>query len=277
MRGLEHPGNVRWTHPFLPPLEPLDDVSARQVFIDIADEPLDEEEETQVGELLAVTDNLPLAINLLANTAVSEGYGSTLARYRDETTGILSHGYDKTSNLNKSIMLSLCGRRFREAPNAITLLAVVSLLPDGVSDAELGEWGHHIPYILKCKSTLIRTSLAFVGPDRRLRVLAPIREYMHRFHPPALSVVQPLTKYFGQVLSVWDAHHELASTDLVKNITANLANIRSIVQDMIQNATDGNRMCNIAPGPFSIENLRLPIGSVHQASRYYRADRGSGS
>jgi hypothetical protein len=61
---------------------------------------------------------------------------------------------------------------------------------------------------------------------------------MHRFHPPALSVVQPLTKYFGQVLSVWDAHHELASTDLVKNITANLANIRSIVQDMIQNATD---------------------------------------
>jgi hypothetical protein len=104
MQGLEHPGNVRWTHPFLPPLEPLDDVSARQVFIDIADEPVDEEEETQVGELLAVTDNLPLAINLLANTAVSEGYGSTLARYRDETTGILSHGYDKTSNLSKSIM-----------------------------------------------------------------------------------------------------------------------------------------------------------------------------
>ncbi|KAF7358086.1 NB-ARC domain-containing protein [Mycena venus] len=229
MRGLERPGNVRWTQPFLPPLQPLDDAATRQIFIDIADEPVDENEEAQMMELLALTDNLPLAINLLANTASFEGYTSTLERYRRETTEVLSNGYHKSSNLNKSIMLSLCSRRFQAVPHASILLALMSLLPDGLSDAELVECDKHIPNIMKCKSTLLRTSMAFVGPDRRLRVLAPIREYMQQFHPLDRSVTKPLMIYLGGLLRTWNTSRELASAELIKTITANLANIRSLV------------------------------------------------
>ncbi|KAJ7822000.1 P-loop containing nucleoside triphosphate hydrolase protein, partial [Mycena olivaceomarginata] len=229
MRGLERPGNVRWTQPFLPPLQPLDDAATRQIFIDIADEPVDENEEAQMRELLALTDNLPLAINLLANTASFEGYTSTLERYRRETTGVLSNGYHKSSNLNKSIMLSLCSRRFQAIPHASILLALMSLLPDGLSDAELVECDKHIPNIMKCKSTLLRTSMAFVAPDRRLRVLAPIREYMQQFHPLDRSVTKPLMIYLGRLLRTWNTSRELASAELIKTITANLANIRSLV------------------------------------------------
>ncbi|KAJ7819866.1 P-loop containing nucleoside triphosphate hydrolase protein, partial [Mycena leptocephala] len=202
MRGLERPGNVQWTRPFLPPLEPLDDVSARKVFLDIADEPADEDEEAQIAEILAMTDNLPLAINLLANTAAFEGCGSTLAQYRAKKTEILSHGHDKSSNLNKSITLSLYSRRFREVPDAATLLALMSLLPDGISDAEQEICAKHIPNILRCRSTLIRPSMAFVRPDRRLRVLAPIREYMQKLHPPAIGIVMPLTRYMYGLLGL---------------------------------------------------------------------------
>ncbi|KAJ7258620.1 hypothetical protein C8J57DRAFT_1234216 [Mycena rebaudengoi] len=230
MRGLERPGNVQWTRPFFPPLEPLDDVSARKVFLDIADEPVDKDEEAQMTEILRMTDNLPLAINLLANTAAFEGCGSTLARYRAETTEILSHGHDKNSNLNKSIMLSLCSRRFRAVPDAATLLALMSLLPDGISDAELGICAEHIPNILRCRSTLIRTSMAFVRPDHRLRVLAPIREYMQKLHPPSFGIVKPLTRYLGGLLGRWNAYRELGSVDLVDSINANLANIRSLME-----------------------------------------------
>ncbi|KAJ6586036.1 hypothetical protein B0H19DRAFT_1060208 [Mycena capillaripes] len=168
-----------------------------------ADKPLDEEEEAQMMELLALTDNLPLAINLLANAASFEGYGSTLKRYREETTGpTISSG-------------SSC--KYPPGSDA------------AVSDAELVECNKHIPSIMRCKSTLLRTSMAFVGPDRRLRVLAPIRKYMQQFHPPDRSVTKPLTTNLGGLLRTWNKSRELASTALIKTITANMANIRSLV------------------------------------------------
>jgi hypothetical protein len=260
MRGLERPGNVQWTRPFFAPLEPLDDMSARKVFLDIADEPVDEDEEAQMTEILRMTDNLPLAINLLANTAAFEGCGPTLARYRAETTEILSHGHDKSSNLNKSIMLSLCSRRFREVPNAAMLLALMSLLPDGISDAELGKCAEHIPNILRCRSTLIRTSMAFVRPDHRLRVLAPIREYMQKLHPPSSGIVKPLTRYLCGLLGRWNAYSELGSVDLVDSINANLANIRSLMEYGIRETKD--EMTAIGYGILDLDAFLYDIHGV---------------
>ncbi|KAJ7727875.1 hypothetical protein B0H14DRAFT_3169421 [Mycena olivaceomarginata] len=37
MRGSERPAKVRWTHPFLLPLQPLSDEAAEQTFMDITD------------------------------------------------------------------------------------------------------------------------------------------------------------------------------------------------------------------------------------------------
>ncbi|KAJ6572325.1 hypothetical protein B0H19DRAFT_1065281 [Mycena capillaripes] len=61
MRGAERPAKVRWSRPFLPPLEPLDQDAAHKTFIDIAD---GTHEPTAVDKVLSLTDNMPLAISL---------------------------------------------------------------------------------------------------------------------------------------------------------------------------------------------------------------------
>ncbi|KAJ7723252.1 P-loop containing nucleoside triphosphate hydrolase protein [Mycena metata] len=70
MRGEERPEKVMWTRPFLPPLQPLAQSAAREMFFDITDEIYDLED---VDSVLSLTDNMPLAINLLAHLADSEG------------------------------------------------------------------------------------------------------------------------------------------------------------------------------------------------------------
>jgi Cdc6-like AAA superfamily ATPase len=104
MRGAERPGKVQWARPFLVPLQPLEQGAARQTFIDIADGRHDPEE---VDKVLSLTDNMPLAINLVAHLVDSEGCLSVLSRWETEKTTVISDGYDKRSNLDLSISLSL--------------------------------------------------------------------------------------------------------------------------------------------------------------------------
>ncbi|KAJ7434677.1 P-loop containing nucleoside triphosphate hydrolase protein, partial [Mycena latifolia] len=190
MRGAERPFKVHWTHPFLPPLKPLADHAARQTFIDITDNDHDKEEITQ---LLELTDNMPLAVTLLANLVDYEGCSSVLARWKTENTYMLSTGHDKSSNLNSSIAISLsCPRMTSGAKN---LLSLLSILPDGLSNVELLQSGLPVPDILTCKAVLLQTSLAYTD-SKRLKVLVPIREYMQHIHPPSPSLVRPLRKHF---------------------------------------------------------------------------------
>ncbi|KAJ7901486.1 hypothetical protein B0H13DRAFT_1717833 [Mycena leptocephala] len=104
MRGAERPDKVRWTRPFLLPLKPLDQDAARQTFLDIADSVHKPEE---VDKVLSLTDNMPLAINLLAHLVDSEGCSNVLSRWEVEKTSLISEGYDRRSNLELSI-LCLC-------------------------------------------------------------------------------------------------------------------------------------------------------------------------
>jgi hypothetical protein len=167
MRGAERPGKVQWNRPFLRPLAPLTAVAARQTFIDIADEVHDDSE---VAKLLDLTDNVPLAVQLVATIAANEGCEATLARWKSESTALLSDGFDKRSNSEVSIMLS--------SPHAENLLRLMSLLSDGIFDADSMQRQLPIPDIFKYKTKLVRTSLAYVDHTGRFRVLTAIREYI---------------------------------------------------------------------------------------------------
>jgi hypothetical protein len=134
MRGAERPAKVRWTHPFLVPLKPLEQHAARQTFLDIADDKHDPEE---VDKILPLTGHMPLAINLLAHLADSEGCSSVLLHWEDKKTSLISEGYDKGSNLDLSISISLSSPRLKTLPHAQDLLSLLSILPDGLSDVEL--------------------------------------------------------------------------------------------------------------------------------------------
>ncbi|KAJ7899805.1 hypothetical protein B0H13DRAFT_1459720, partial [Mycena leptocephala] len=194
MRGAERPGNMKWTRPFLPPLEPISSLAAHQTFIEIADKPT-VNEEAALAELIELTGSLPLAVVLMAQVASFEGYLGALARWKTENTALLSDGYDKRSNLEKSIITSLRSPRIQSNPHSLDLLSILSLLPDGITEEELISSKVPIPQISECRSVLLQTSLASVL-DGRLKALSPIREYVQGAHPPSASLVKPLRNHF---------------------------------------------------------------------------------
>ncbi|KAJ7444498.1 hypothetical protein FB451DRAFT_76175 [Mycena latifolia] len=223
MRGAERPAKVRWTRPLLPPLAPLSDAAARQTFLDITDGFHDSQE---VIQLLQLTDNMPLAVNLLAHLVDYEGCSSVLSRWRTEKTSLLSEGHNKMTNLDASISVSLSSARMTSG--AKELLTLLSIFPDGLSDAELLQSNLSIHNILTCKAVLLQTSLA-LSDNMRLKVLVPVREHMQRLHPPSLSLVRPLQKYFHALLDLFRTHVGVQVNGVINQINSNLGNLNDML------------------------------------------------
>ncbi|KAJ7734467.1 hypothetical protein B0H16DRAFT_1577897 [Mycena metata] len=230
MRGAERPGKVSWTRPCPSPLAPLSGEAALQTFMDIVDGP--DEDDRKVQELLDLTGNLPLAVSLIANIVAYEGCDATLTRWRTESTRLLSDGCDKTSSLEISITMSLSSPRMDV--EAQKLLSILSMLPDGLSDPDLVQSNLPIFNILRCKATLIRTSLAYTDHKRRLKVLVPIREYVYRIHPPSSEVKLTAREYFRTILELWDDSQQISSPNSIPQIPANLGNLRCLFSDAMQ-------------------------------------------
>ncbi|KAJ7690808.1 hypothetical protein B0H17DRAFT_1134079 [Mycena rosella] len=229
MRGAERPGRVKWTRPFLGPLQPLDDDAALNTFLDIADE---DHDRSRVRELLDLTGNLPLAVSLIANVVAHEGCEATLSRWQTESTRVLSDGYDDTSSLDISIVLSFTSVRM--TAEAQELLSILSLLPDGLSDAELTQSNLSIPNILSAKATLIRTSLAYASRNHRFQVLVPIREHVRSTHPPSSTLRLAMRQYFRDLLDLWKQFQVMPSPAAAAQLSANLGNINAILADGLQ-------------------------------------------
>ncbi|KAJ7212848.1 P-loop containing nucleoside triphosphate hydrolase protein, partial [Mycena rebaudengoi] len=210
LRGTEYPSKVKWTRPFLAPLKPLSNVAALQTFIEVADEGHDD---ASIKELLELTGNLPLAVSLIASVASSEGCAKALSRWKLESTRMLSDGYDQRSSLDISIMLSYTSSRM--TLGAQELLSILSMLPDGLADADLVQAKFPIPDILSCKATLIQTALAFVDQDQHLKVLVPIREHILSIHPPQNILKLKLREHFHQILDLWHKFRNLNITDIL--------------------------------------------------------------
>ncbi|KAJ7600181.1 P-loop containing nucleoside triphosphate hydrolase protein, partial [Mycena floridula] len=193
MRGAERPAQVQWTRPCLPPLGPINRNAARRTFVEISDA---DETDPQLEELLLLMDGLPLAVSLMASVAEAEGCATTLARWKSEGTALLSEGINKQNNLEKSIEVSLHSARFKSMPAAKELLSILSYLPDGVTSSEFSQI--HLPFIdfNHCRLMLRRTSLAYVTNDERLKLLAPIKEYIQKSYPPPLSTILSIRGYF---------------------------------------------------------------------------------
>ncbi|KAJ7912160.1 hypothetical protein B0H13DRAFT_2007882 [Mycena leptocephala] len=182
MRGAERPGKVKWTRPCPPPLKPLSDVPALQTFVDIAGESHDK---------------------------------IALSRWKTESTRLLSDGYDKTSSLEISIILSLSSSRMNS--EAQKLLSLLSMLPDGLSDADLVQSKLPISSILSSTQSLV-----------------PIREYVHNVYPSSPGIRLALRTYFHRTLDLWDQYKHPSPMSSVPQISANLGNLSSIFSDAIQ-------------------------------------------
>src|ERR1700761_356782 len=205
MQGSERPDKVSWSRPFLPPLQPLAQEAARKAFIDIADD--ETHDSDSIDKVLLLTDNMPLAIDLMAHLVDSEGCAAVLSRWETEKTSLVSDGYDRRSNLDMSIALSLSSPRVASVSGTKDLLSLLSMLPDGISDLELRKSHFPIHNILECKTTLLRTSLAYISSQKRLKVLVPVQEHMQRQHPAQPLIIEPLFQHYRELLELYKVHH----------------------------------------------------------------------
>ncbi|KAJ7351502.1 hypothetical protein DFH08DRAFT_776082 [Mycena albidolilacea] len=228
MRGMERPAKVLWTKPFLRALQPLDQEAAHLTFADIADSGHNVEE---VDQILSLTDNMPLAISLLAHLADTEGCSTVLSHWDKDKTCLISEGFDKRSNLDMSISLSLSSPRVKLLPHSQELLSLLSMLPDGLADIDFIQSKLPLENILKCKIALKSTALAYSDEHKRLKVLMPIREYLQQYQPPGDHLVRSLLKYFEEILEFYKEYSGTqSSSSMVPRIKSNYTNIQNVLQ-----------------------------------------------
>ncbi|KAK6977216.1 ATPase-AAA-core domain-containing protein [Favolaschia claudopus] len=227
MRGAERPNKVPWSRPFLQPLKPLSDEAVQQTFTDITDYAFNSKE---LAQLLHHTDNMPLAVNLLAHLVDYEGITSVVDRWETEKTSLLSVNTDPTSSLDVSISISLSSPRLVSSPDTQKLLSILCILPEGLSDAQLLQSNLPIPNVMECKATLLRTALAYYDEARRLKSLVPIREYVQQNHPPSLGLVAPLQNYVHSQICLFKKYEGTDTmSELHKVLTTNSGNIQSVL------------------------------------------------
>ncbi|KAJ6473449.1 hypothetical protein DFH09DRAFT_1293823 [Mycena vulgaris] len=206
--------------------------AARQTFIDIAD---DCHNSDDIDKVLLLTDNMPLAIDLIAHLAESEGCPNVLARWEEEKTSMISYGYDKWSNVDLSISISLLSPRITTVPHCQDLLSLLSMLPDGLSDIEVVQSKLPIKDILTCKAALLSTSLAYSDDHRRFKTLVPIREYMAKSYPLMDSLVQALLTYFHQLLELeYKYRGTVSASEMTLRITSNFSNIQGLLLNRLR-------------------------------------------
>ncbi|KAF7295983.1 AAA domain-containing protein [Mycena kentingensis (nom. inval.)] len=239
MRGQERPSKVKWSRPFLPPLSPLSADHALAAFIDIAD-PDDETSSEDISKLLAVTGNVPLAVNLMAAVASTGGCAAVLERWSAENVALLSEGEDKDNSLTASIRVSLSSPRLQSTPGALELLSILSLLPDGLVESDLQPGIIPIERPLAAKIALLRTALAYQEAGR-VKVLAPVREAIALLHPPRyLSLLRPLRVHWECLFRPWrDLNREL-KTD-IRRLFADMGNYKSVLQYGLTSLESENR------------------------------------
>ncbi|KAJ7146687.1 P-loop containing nucleoside triphosphate hydrolase protein [Mycena epipterygia] len=243
MRGAERPAKVHWTRPFLQPLKPLSDDAAHQTFVAIAE---DFHDSKDITKLLSFTDNLPLA--------------NVLARWETEKTSLLSDGHDRRSNLDISITISLLSPRL--SCGAKDLLSLLSILPDGLSDAELFQSKLAIHNLLECKSMLLGTSLAYEDDRKRLKSLVPIREHMQQFCPAPQPLVQQVEKYFHLLLDVSENHGgSQQAVGQLNQITLNLGNLHQVLLRGLQQ--DNTNLADTINCAISLNHFSRVAGYGH--------------
>ncbi|KZW00746.1 hypothetical protein EXIGLDRAFT_830624 [Exidia glandulosa HHB12029] len=211
LRGSERPQGVPWTRPFLSPLEPLDPAAARQLFVSISDVT---EDSVELDRLLAYFDNIPLAVALAACLAQYESITSLLAQWDESKSSMLrrSDGRHRLTSLDASIALSLESSRMNQARSARQLLSLLALLPHGAFSTDISLWACSLPDVSHAISALVQNALVWRTSDDRIRVLAPIREYMLLHHPPQDSDVRPLYTFYFGILG------DLSPSSVVSNI-----------------------------------------------------------
>ena len=185
-RGAHLPQSVKWSNETTARLEPFSLEAALQTFHDRAGCQLEGNDEQIARELLNAVDRMPLAVSLLGQL-VRHGnlVPELLERWNRRRTSLLrTHDAGRINNVGISIELSiilLCAAD--EQGEALRLLSLCSVLPDGLSQYVFRKLSPQFDDIDRARDNLIGYSLASLGVDGTLATLSPVRHYVFERYP----------------------------------------------------------------------------------------------
>jgi tetratricopeptide (TPR) repeat protein len=177
IRGEQRPLGPAWREAIR--VGPLDAAAARAAFLAVSGQRF--ASDPDLDRLLEAVDRVALAVTLLAHHAEGEPDLSGLwKRWQEKRTELLrrTDSQERLTNIEVSLELSISSPRMTEGSRR--LLALLGILPDGIAREDLAAL---LPEAEEAAAVLRQVGLA-LPQDLRLRVLAPVREYAHRRHPP---------------------------------------------------------------------------------------------
>jgi tetratricopeptide (TPR) repeat protein len=191
IRGRVQPSLPRMGTPIeVPVLEPD---AARELFQNIAWNV--DSHDSRVTELLEAQQGLALAVTLLAHVAQGVDLDWTYRQWQRMRGKLLERPGNQSRYESLAVSFELSLQSPLVSATASQLLSILSKLPAGVAAEDLE---HLFPEDLKAPGVLAQAGLAFFE-NRRLRMLAPLREYMQAAHPPTLEDWARATKHYSKL------------------------------------------------------------------------------
>ncbi|KAF7373194.1 hypothetical protein MSAN_00528000 [Mycena sanguinolenta] len=185
------PGHIQWQHRAL---QALDANAARNVFRtkyrDAADG-LELSTGPELDELLTAIGYIPLAITLMAACGGHQRTSPAALLREWESAGTRMMAGDETRSMDETIHLSMERSVVKSNPEALTLLAVLSMLPAGTTGQNLSWWAPTVTSLSAAVGTLRKAALIEFEGDgyfetSRIFVRPTIQSYMsHQDRIPA--------------------------------------------------------------------------------------------
>ncbi|KZP06453.1 hypothetical protein FIBSPDRAFT_1053523 [Athelia psychrophila] len=238
MRATTPPPGIRWT--FFESLPPLHASSAKEIFLAINAAFCDgsDDGDEVLDELLMELDYVPLAIHLLAHVSTDTPPRLVLKQWQKQRTRMLSldsYTIDKLESVDVSISLSMESLDVNRNSDAIQLLGMLCLLPDG-----LLRWQDRLEVIEKTFETassdlfLLRKFALVYTTGAKLGVLSPIRYFILRHYPPDSQHVRCISNI------IWELVYTHAMVDFgpkfhgaVEALSLEMGNIGNLIDHAI--------------------------------------------
>ncbi|KAF7972926.1 hypothetical protein HWV62_16584 [Athelia sp. TMB] len=250
MRAASPPPGIRWTTSHnLSPLSPL---HAKDVFLAIntAFIGVPDDETAVLDELLRELDYVPLAIHLLAQISLGLSPAFVLELWREQRTRLLAldpFTQDKLESVEVSIALSITSVGVTKNPQAIRLLGMLCLLPDGLFHYEerLAIIAKVIPTSMSDFFLLRKFALVYISGDK-LGVLSPIRHFILQHYPPGDEYVLCLYNIFWELIDSYAMIYFGPDFQGAKEaLGPELGNIGNLIEHAVW-CHPGNRVLDVA-------------------------------
>jgi tetratricopeptide (TPR) repeat protein len=188
VRGHERPRGVSWRASL--EAERLDETSARDVFLAVSGK-TKFAEDVYLDGLLRDLDGVAIAITLLARYAeVFDSLEPVWAVWNAKRTAMLRDG--RTPSRETDIAVSYEMSIGVLSPAAYRLLTILAMLPNGIAFMDVGNVFHDF----EGPSRELRARALVFDDARRLRMLAPLREYVAATHRPTPSDAEPAFDHY---------------------------------------------------------------------------------